>query len=139
MPTFNTAASNGLMIDDAGAGEVKCRSAKFTAPAGGLAANDVIEMLKIPKGARVLKTDHLNSAFGAGRTIDIGVSGSVNKYVDGADVAAAGEGSKIQDMETTAEETVQVTVLGGTMPQDATLSVHVYYKMAGKIADEVLS
>jgi len=129
------AVASGLMVERFKAGSVLCRSAKYTASAA-LAANDIIKMVPVPEGARLLRIDYKFSAFGAGRTLDIGDATTVDKFVDGDDVSAAGTDSVVLDEVLSADAVVQAKVLGDTMPENATLSIHVYYKMAGAIADE---
>jgi hypothetical protein len=129
------AVLSGIMAARLKAGSALSRSTKYTAESA-LAANDIIEMIKVPKGARIMRIDYKFSAFGAGRTLDIGISTDVDKYVDGDDVSAAGSDSVILDEILSADTTIQAKVLGDTMPADATLSMHVYYKMADAIADE---
>lgn len=130
-----SAVKNGLKIDQRRAGVVFCRSAKYT-NSGAKDANSIIKMVPVPSGARIVKVDYKTSALGAGVTVDIGNATTVDKYVDGADCAAAGSASSVQDVELTADEDVQMKILGAALPDAAVLSVHVWYKMADSIADE---
>jgi len=130
------AVKRNLKIDQQRAGVVFCRSAKYTVAAE-LAANSIIKMVPIPTGARVVKVDYKTTALGTGVTVDIGDGTTIDKYFDGANCAAAGSASSIQDVELTADEDVQMKILGAVCPAAAILSLHVWYKMADSISDEV--
>lgn len=129
------AVKRGLKVEKHAAGVVLCRSAKYT-NSGAKDANSVVKMVPVPAGARLLKLDYKSSALGTGRTIDIGNATTVDKYVDGANVAAAATGSAVLDEVLSAAEDIQIKVLGDTLPDEAVLSVHVWYKMADAIEDE---
>ncbi len=129
------AVANGLMIDQYAAGVPYCRTGKYV-NSGAKDADSVIQAVIVPKGAKLVRVEYGSTALGAGRTIDIGTATTVDKYVDGADVASAATGSVILN-ETLAEDTtIQVKVLGDTLPDGAEIYVHAWYKMAGSIADE---
>lgn len=113
------------------------------------AANDQIELFKLPPGRKRI-LPHLSrilySAFGAGRTIDVGhrayaarspadaanEAEDVDAFIDGLDVAVAitvpvvwptpAPNALKFDMYSYDEAVVYMTVLGGTMPVNATLS-----------------
>ena len=129
------AVKAGVKIDGLKAGAVYCRSAKYT-NSGAKDANSVVKMIPMPSGARIVRLDWKSSALGTGRTIDIGNATTVDAYVDGASVATAATGSAVLDTTLTAAEDIQIKVLGDTLPDEAVLSVHVYYKMAASIKDE---
>lgn len=71
--------------------------ANFTIPSGA-AANDVIRLVQVPSGSRVLVDQSNVVSQGAGTTctVDVGddddtVAADPDRYADGMDVAAAGE------------------------------------------------
>ena len=129
------AVKNSLMIDQRKAGVVYCRSAKYVND-GAKDANSIIKMVPLPSGARVIKVDYITSALDTGVTVDIGDDTTIDKYFDGADCAAAGSASAIMDLELTPDEDVQMKILGAALPDEAVLSLHVWYKMADSIVDE---
>lgn len=134
-------------VDDHG----KLRMQFFNVPAltVALAANDTIGLLWLPPGRkRILPgLSRLTvSAFGAGRTLDIGhdayssrptaaVDANVadpDALIDGMDVATALAGVAWStalkfDIYSIEEVLVYATVLGGTMPIGATLSGYLAY------------
>lgn len=134
-------------IDDHG--KLRFQYASFVA-ASALAQNDTIGLFWLPPGRkRVLP--HLSrvatSAFGSGRTLDVGHGAylkrppgnsleveDVDAFVDGLDVSAqvtAGTFNGVTglkfDMYSLDETLVFATVLGGTMPQNATLEILLAY------------
>lgn len=129
------AVLRNLKVDQERAGVVYCRSAKYIND-GAKDANSIVKMVPVPAGARVVKVDYKTSALGAGVTVDIGDGVTIDKYFDGADCAAAGSASSIQDVVLTADEDVQMKILGAALPDEAVLSLHVWYKMADSITDE---
>ena len=67
----------------------------FTTPTGGVAINDTIKLVRLPKGARIVHGHYVNEAMttGAGAaTVEIGVSGTAAKYLEATSVDAAGSG-----------------------------------------------
>lgn len=143
MATYQSAAVvAGIMPDGARAGVPLNRSEKYTASSA-LAAGSVVEMVPIPKGAKVIGLDLAWSAFGLARTLDVGIGGEADKFFDGLNVEAAGNATLFVDGEPdsagytfTENDTIDVTVLGDTWPADAWVFLTVTYKMTGTIADE---
>lgn len=129
------AVSGNLMPDTFQAGVLMCRSAKYTATAA-LDANSVIKMVPVPAGARITRIDYMTTALGASRTLDIGNADTIDAYVDGDDVSSAVADSVVLDTILAADIDVQFKILGDTLPDEAVLSCHVYYKMADNISDE---
>lgn len=131
-------------IDDHG--KLRYAYAKVTA-AEALAANGTMALFNLPSGRkRVLP--HLSristSAFGAGRTLDLGHAAytkgapanqeaeDADAFIDGLDVssavAAQPVGSSLKfDMYSVDEVLVFATVLGNTMPANATVEVLLAY------------
>lgn len=143
MSTYKSGAVNaGIMPDIALAGVVLNRDEKYTASTA-LVAGSVVEMVPIPKGAKIIGLDLAWSAFGLARTLDVGIGGEADKFFDGLDVEAAGNAALLVDGEPdsvgyifTENDTIDVTVLGDTWPVDAWVFLAVTYKMTGTIADE---
>lgn len=132
------AVKSGYMLETYAAGVPLVRSAKYTASSA-MDANSVAQMLKLPDGARLMRMDMVFSAFGVGRTVDVGISTDIDKYFDGTDVSSAGTASVVLDEQLSADTTIQAKVLGDTWPEDGWLSLHVYYKIAENIEDEDIS
>lgn len=127
--TVNADAVYGVMPDTLEAGVVLCRSAQYVND-GAKDANSVVKMLKVPAGAKLLGIGWKSSALGTARTIDIGVDGTVDKYVDGADVSSAATGEEVCINEDLSDDiTIQIKVLGDTLPDAAQLDLNAYYKM----------
>ena len=135
-------------IDDHG--KLRMAYFDFTAPAGGVAANGTIGGVWLPPGRKRILIDQAvisNSAFGAGRTLDIGHAKYLDRpsgqetsasdddpdaFADGLDVAGANDGLAFGtalkfDIYSLDAVLVYATVLGGTMPADATLQVRIPY------------
>ncbi len=133
-------------IDDHG--KIRYAFWSFKAPAGGLAANDTINVLYMPANRiRVLpsmsRIEH--SALGTGRTLDLGHREYLNRpvkqppqaengtvFINGKSVAAAGNDVKWSDvlkydLYSQNGITFFATIKGGTMPADATLNGYVAY------------
>ncbi len=136
-----TAVKSDLRVDVAKAGESILRTSKFVVGEA-LSANDVIEAVPVPEGAIITRIDLAWSAFGSGRTVDVGDAGDVDRFFDGVDVSAAGKATLFNDgvggfnYQYPAKDTIDITVLGNTMPLNAWIVCNVEYKMAGGIADE---
>jgi hypothetical protein len=129
-------------IDDHG--KLRFQYANVPALAVAYAANDQIELFKLPPG-RVRILPHLSristSAWGASRTIDIGhraysknppdadlEAEDGDAFIDGMDVSAAVNAAVWStalkfDMYSRTETVVFATILGGTMPVAGTLAV----------------
>lgn len=131
-------------IDDHG--KLRYAYAKVTADAD-LSADGTMALFYLPPGRkRVLPqlSRVTTSAFGAGRTLDVGHAAytqaqpatneaeDADAFVDGLDVSSAVTASAVGtdlkfDMYSTDEVLVFATVLGGTMPADATVEVLLAY------------
>lgn len=137
MATFNSGAvDNGMKIDRRKAGSLLCRSAKYTA-AGAKAAGSVLAMVPMPAGARIVAIGWKCSALGAARTLALGDGTTANKYLAATSVASAASGMAVVDDKLAADANISATIAGDTFIDTAVLSVHVFYKMADSIADEV--
>ncbi len=102
-------------------GRVRIAAWTYTTPSGGLTVNDTINLVKLPKGARVLggRVDFgaMSSSTGTA-TANIGISGAASKYASGLNVDSAGQADFANTTalgmlaETSDEETVFATVGG---------------------------
>lgn len=114
-------------------------------------ANSTVDLVKLPPNTRLLKNVSRigNSAFGASRTLDIGLtaytkqdasteSAAIDSIMDGLDVSGAaanvalGVGTNADDNPTIDLDNrdyviVQAKVLGGTIPGGATLEGYFEY------------
>lgn len=83
----NLAANPEVKIDSSAAGG-KLRVKHFTWT-GDAAQNDFVQLVNLPKGARIYKGRIDFTDFGTGVTLDIGDGTTENKYLSAADVATA--------------------------------------------------
>lgn len=94
---------------------------KFTVPTGNAATSDTVDLITLPKGARILggtyATEAMSTAAGTA-TLSIGDGTTANKYLDAANVDAAGNGAFAHTValgfgsELTADTTLVATVGG---------------------------
>ena len=119
----STAVTEGRFYEHQAPGAVRVFNETYTASAA-LAANSVIKMMPVKAGTKIIDMKVKFSAFGTARTVDIG---------DGGDVAAAGVLSCSASAgffhEYDADDTIDITVLGGTMPLDGTIELTATYTM----------
>ncbi|MFP4037000.1 MAG: hypothetical protein ACLFUE_05720 [Desulfobacteraceae bacterium] len=130
---------------------------KNTATSAALDQNSVIQLIPMPAGAQLLDLIIVWSALGASRTLDVGIGDDVDMFFDGLDAEHAGNArlggalvnnaadditmgdSMLVDVypyEFTANDTIDVKVLGADFPDDAELAGVAIYKQEGAIADE---
>lgn len=100
--------------------------------AAGNADGDSYNLTKIPKGARVLDIFLTTEAMGAGVVAKIGITGTLDKYGSAVDIAAAGADHFCQTvatygLETTAEETLILTLTGAAPAASKLIKGHVTY------------
>lgn len=128
----STAVTEGRFYEHQAPGAVRVFNETYTAAAA-LAANSVIKMMPVKAGTKIIDMKVKFSAFGTGRTVDIGDGGDVDRFLDGGDVAAAGVLSCSASAgffhEYDADDTIDITVLGGTMPLDGTIELTATYTM----------
>jgi len=127
----------------------KLRIQFFTLPAVAVAgdANSTFDLCKLPPGrVRILpRSSYIStSAFGAGRTIDVGHAAygkqdnsadeaeDIDALIDGLDVSSAVNGVQFStaikfDIYSKAGVLIKGIVLGGTIPQNATISGYITY------------
>lgn len=134
---------NGHAPDMLDAGKLQVAIAKYT-PSAALAADSVVEMFPVKDDFAILNMDVYVEAFGAGRTIDVGDGALVDRYFDGLDVSSAakfdlatdGDAAYIWPKEYTADDTIDIKVLGDTWPADKAAILVVYYKVLGALDGE---
>lgn len=128
----STAVTNGQFYESPIPGVIQTIYASYTATAA-LAAASVIRMVSVPAGCKVVDMKIKFTAFGAGRTVDIGDGDDVDRYLDGGDVSAAGVLSCSASAgffhEYDAADTIDITVLGDTMPEDAVIEMVLTYTL----------
>lgn len=140
-----TEAHRKYPIDDHG--KLRYQYASFTATEA-VAADSTIGLLWLPSGRKRI-LPHLSrittSAFGAGRTLDVGHEAYMRRppdndleaadpdaFIDGLDVSSAVTATPVGtalkfDMYSMAEVLVYATVLGGTLPVNGTVEVLMAY------------
>ena len=141
----STAVLAGIMPDYTLPGLVLCRTAIFTGKEVG--CGETIEMIPIPKGAKVVDMNIAiddATAVGVSQT-DVGDGVSNARFFNGLDLSTisahnlAGEGVPASlGYEYPAEDTIDVYVKTGSTPvaTGAHVIMNVFYKMAGSMADE---
>lgn len=141
MATLNTTAASANQPRTAGAaGNVKTMYASYSLTAA-LAANDVIDMFKVPSGARItgiaLKASDLDTGGSPSIVLDVGDSGDTDRLIDGATIGQAGGTSTSlvsstgQFYQYTAETMISVLVQAGpaTGATSGTVELAVTYIM----------
>jgi hypothetical protein len=151
MTTHKSDAVNaGIMPDFAQVGVVLCRSSEFTNDAA-IASGDTIQMVPIPKGAKVLMIQlGFNTVESQATGCMVGYGGDTNAFAD--PVLMTADNVKVfpgnvgnQEAFTgflhtfTADDTIDIcipTALGNVTADEAQLNMAVWYKMTGTITDE---
>ncbi|MCK9597399.1 MAG: hypothetical protein M0R06_00085 [Sphaerochaeta sp.] len=150
------AVSSGIMPDFAIPGVVLCRSAEFVTADDTIVSADTLQMVPIPKGAKVLRVEFYHTALPAGTTgCDVGYGGDPDAFLAGVD--ATGSNIRIWPVNLaagptkttfrnlagllhtfTADDTIDIafTKLATKIPTSQHLQMTVWYKMTGVLADE---
>lgn len=113
----------GKIALDAGVNHTRLLIASTTYEATALAANSIINLFKLPKGAVVHNFILTHDDLGTGITVDVGDAGDADRYIDGLSVST-GVGSTagilpdgcgyVIGTDTTNDDTiVTATILGG--------------------------
>jgi hypothetical protein len=146
----SAAVTAGIMPDHARAGVVFCRSAEYTSDAV-IACGDTIQMVPIPKNAKVLMIQvAFNSVESTATGCMIGYGGDTNAFADPVAMTAdnvktfpAHSGNQeafVGFLHTfTADDTIDVAIpraTGDITAAYAQINMAVWYKMTGTIADE---
>ena len=79
-----------LAAHEAG-GRVRVLRFEYTTPAGGLTVNDTIDLCTLTQLGRVIRGAVAFEAMGASATVEIGVAGTVSKYLSAGAIATAGQ------------------------------------------------
>ena len=87
--TTYAAQAAGKMALNAGIANSAIKVISTTYEASSLAANDIINLFELPKGAVVMDLIVAFDDLGTGTTLDVGDSNDVDRYIDGADTATA--------------------------------------------------
>jgi len=157
---YSTAVLAGVCPDhNIPAGIVLSRTGVFTASAA-YDDGSTIQLIPMPKGAQLLSLMIAHSALGASRTIDVGIGTSVDCFFNGSDVTTAGQktwgaamgGAVANTAESivhganflaatwpyqfTANDSIDVLILGDTFPSGGVVTGVAIYKFVGAIADE---
>lgn len=148
----STAVQAGLMPDFAQAGVVLCRSAEFVTADDSVVSGDTIQMVPIPKNAKVLALTVYHSTLPDGTTGGmVGYGGDANAFLSGIDMTgdnmhnwpgcsfdnnAAAVDSFNHTF--TADDTIDIAIGSAAtkIPTGQKLYMNVFYKMVGSISDE---
>lgn len=106
-----------------------------TYEASGLAANDVINLFRLPIGAVVKEIVVDFDDLGTGTSLDIGDSNDVDRYIDGADTATAAGTARINAIDgrnyrigtNAGDDVITAKNLGGSAT--GTIKATVFYSM----------
>lgn len=139
---YSGAVLADIMPDARNPGELLCRSAKYTSVAE-CEANTVIQMVPVFDGMMVVDIKLFWTALGTSVTLDVGDS-DIDRFFDGVDAAAAGAADLANEGDVatcyghvySADDTIDVKILGAVLPDAAVLVMHVFYKVVDAIADE---
>jgi len=139
---YSAAVLAGLMPDLALAGVVLCRSGSYTATAE-LATGAVIQMVPVPKGAKIIEINGTVVGAASGTSIDVGDGGNDDRYIDGFSQGSLGSIFSWSDdgvyggvgYTYSTADTIDVTAKA-TLASGAVLKINVLYKMTGTLADE---
>jgi len=157
MATRKSAACIANYAPDAPDGNVKCRIGTWTyADDGTAVADDVIQMVPVPKGAQIIDILIGWTALSGG-TFDVGDGTTADRFFDGLTAndigrvsmfggfngsAAAAEGvcegaTKANlGYEYTAADTIDITLISGDVESGDEITMMVLYKVQGGISDE---
>lgn len=123
-----TKSAEPIEANEAG-GIVRVLHANHDNATATLAENDLVNLFKLPRGARPLQLHVTHGAFGAGVTMDIGWSGDEDALESAIDVAAAGVafGWSNDLSKVTAEKTVQAKFEGGNPVDSVDFDIWLMY------------
>ena len=138
MATFNSttyeAQTSGKLVLDQGVQSATLHVASTTFEAASTAANSVVNLFKLPDNVVIQGIKLQFDALGAGVTVDVGDALDADRYIDGANVAAAGTnnaltidglGYRIGTNE--GDDVVTLTILGAAAT--GTIKAVCYYSM----------
>lgn len=160
MSTLKTDAAKANYGPDFPDGNVKARIGLWTYDDDGAAvADDVIQMVPLPKGAQIIDVIVEWTALGSSCTFDVGFTGgTVDLFFNGLDGDATNGGrasfyggfygtasltydlcsmaNKNVGYELSAADTVDILLIGGDLESADEIKMIVLYKVEGGIADE---
>lgn len=130
-----TAQEAGKMAINAGLIQSSVLTACAEYEASALAANDVIQLVRLPKGAVVKEVVMDFDDLGTGTSADIGDSDDADRYIDGADTATAAGTARLNAIAgrnyrigtNDGDDVLTLTNLGGSAT--GTIKVTVFYAM----------
>lgn len=150
------AVTAGIMPDWAQAGVVLNRSAEFRTSDDSIVSGDTLQLIPIPKNAKVLRIDFFHDALPAGTTgSDLGYGGDVDAFF--ASLTLTGQKFEVypaqqQNAHTTvyfgntagflhtftADDTIDLTFPSAPtkIVTNSDFKISVWYKMTGTLADE---
>jgi hypothetical protein len=150
------AVQAGIMPDWAQAGVVLNRSTEYTVSDSSLVSGDTLQLIPVPKGAKILRIELFHNACPAGVTgSDLGYGGDTNAFF--GSLTLTGEKFEIypgqqQNAHTTvyfgktdgflhtftADDTIDLTFPSAPthIVTNTDFKISVWYKMTGTIADE---
>jgi hypothetical protein len=153
----SSAVTSGIMPDmGAPAGLVLCRSTSYTTVNDNIKTSDTLQMIPIPKNAKILRVEIYHTSLPAGSTgSDVGYGGDPDAFLDGIDMTGAnlriwpsikGNGPTQHAFRNlaglghtfTADDTIDITFnkLPTKIPTSQNFKMVVFYKMVGCISDE---
>lgn len=103
MATVTAAAAKSTVQPKAYIGQPQWVHSTFAIPAtgDGTAANDVIEMVRVPKGARILSLqvtiDDVDTNVSPTHAFDVGDGGDADRFIDGSTKGQAGGVANLGD------------------------------------------
>lgn len=144
------AVTAGIMPDYAQAGVVLCRTAEFVSSDDSIVSGDTLQMVPIPKNAKILQLEVYYSALPAGSTaVDVGYGGDTDAFLVTVPMTAANikrwpaNSCVLTNVAGylhtfTANDTIDLafTKLATKIPTSQHLKMAVWYKMTGVIDDE---
>jgi len=147
------AVQAGIMPDYAQAGVVLCRSCDFEAADDNISSGDTLQMIPIPKNAKVLKIDLFYSTLPAGTTaVQMGWRAKPTGFGDTLDMTGVNQifwpreirnapnfGGRAGINHTfTADDTIDLAFdnMDTKLPTLTKIVMNVWYKMTGTLEDE---
>lgn len=152
----SSAVTSGIMPDHAKAGVVFCRSAEYSTSDDSMVSGDTLQMIPVPKNAKVLRVEFFHEALPAGCTgANVGYGGDPNAFF--STLTITGEKFEIYPFQAgcgptqtyfgnttgwlhtfTADDTVDMALGSAAtkIPTNTTFKMAVWYKMTGTISDE---
>lgn len=139
----SAAVTSGITPDHAKVGGVLNRIGEYTVTAT-LTANDVVQMVPIPKNARIINMNLGFSGANVDSTLDVGDGGDVDRFFDGIPTGMVDNKFTLFSDGTTngmnytysAQDTIDIKVLTNDLDIGTRLDLNVQYVMVGTIKDE---